>query len=311
MVKKLRLCFFLIFSCINAQIINYEKFIAECTDFEEDLIVLRKLEDSNKNIKYISLHPNTLEVKIIEANQIKERDWHFLEKKYSNTVYIKLRNYTKQQFNYSSLKNSGLKNLNVGETYILTTDLCPVYHKNLNYKLYNNISEELSHPIPIGIAITGRWLNHHKDGLEWLLDMQKKNIFQITWINHSYNHKYIEGRANSSNFLLIKNTDLDYEVLDLEKLMINNDLNISIYFRFPGLISNKELYSKVLSYGLIPLGSDSWIGKGNLPKNGSIVLLHGNGNDRKGVVGIAKWFKSNENKLNIKSINETITNFFD
>ena len=87
MVKKLRLCFFLIFSCINAQIINYEKFIAECTDFEEDLIVLRKLEDSNKNIKYISLHPNTLEVKIIEANQIKERDWHFLEKKYSNSGF--------------------------------------------------------------------------------------------------------------------------------------------------------------------------------------------------------------------------------
>ena len=117
MVKKLRLCFFLIFSCINAQIINYEKFIAECTDFEEDLIVLRKLEDSNKNIKYISLHPNTLEIKIIEANQIKERDWHFLEKKYSNTVYIKLRHYTKQQFNYSSLKNSNLKNLNIEKTY--------------------------------------------------------------------------------------------------------------------------------------------------------------------------------------------------
>ena len=311
MIKRLLLFFHLTFSCVSAQIINYEKFIAESTDLEEDLIVLRKLEYSDKNIKYIGLHPNNLELKIIESKQIKERDWDFLEKKYSNTVYIKLRSHAKKKFNYSSLKNSGIKNLNVGETYILTTDLCPVYYKSLNYKLYNNFSEELSHPVPIGIAITGRWMNHHKDGLEWLLDMQKKNVFKITWINHSYNHKYIEGKAISSNFLLIKNTDLDHEVLDLEKLMINNNLNISIYFRFPGLISNEELYNKVLGYGLIPLGSDSWIGKGRLPKNGSIVLVHGNGNDIKGVAGINKWFKTNENKLNIKSINQTVIDFFE
>ena len=93
--------------------------------------------------------------------------------------------------------------------------------------------------------------------------------------------------------------------------MINSNLNISIYFRFPGLISNEEVYNKVLGYGLIPLGSDSWIGKGRLPKNGSIVLVHGNGNDIKGVAGINKWFKTNENKLNIKSINQTVIDFFD
>ena len=42
MIKKLLLFFHLTFSCVSSQIINYEKFIAESTDLEEDLIILRK-----------------------------------------------------------------------------------------------------------------------------------------------------------------------------------------------------------------------------------------------------------------------------
>ena len=41
--------------------------------------------------------------------------------------------------------------------------------------------------------------------------------------------------------------------------MLNEGLKMSIYFRFPGLISNEKIYNKLLDYGLIPIGSDSWI----------------------------------------------------
>lgn len=39
----------------------------------------------------------------------------------------------------------------------------------------------------------------------------------------------------------------------------------------------------VLNLGLIPIGSDSWLSKGQSPINGSIVLIHANGNDPVGV----------------------------
>jgi len=57
----------------------------------------------------------------------------------------------------------------------------------------------------------------------------------------------------------------------------------SVFFRFPGLVSDREIYRKILNLGLIPVGSDAWLAKRQQPSYGSIVLIHANGNEPLGV----------------------------
>ena len=92
--------------------------------------------------------------------------------------------------------------------------------------------------------------------------------------------------------------------------MLNEGLDLSIYFRFPGLVSNVSIFNQLLDYGLIPLGADSWIGKGKYPKDGSIVLVHTNGNDSKGIRRFQKWLKNNKEDFYIESINNMVIRYF-
>ena len=312
MIKKIFFLFLLFSSSYtNAQILKYERFISEFTDINDStkFIILRKFKSSDKNIKYLALNLMTLETKIISSNNLVQRDWKYLEDKYSSSIYMKLRNYAKTHKNKRGLKNAGIQNIKSNHNYMITTDLCPS-SKKLDYHIYTHIANNIKETIPIGIAITGSWMRNHKDELKWLLNLEKNKTLSITWINHSYNHHYIIGRELNSNFLLIRDTDIEKEVLYMEKFMLENKLNISVYFRFPGLISNTRIYNQIIDYGLIPLGADSWIGKNKFPKEGSIVLVHGNGNDPKGVKKLKKWLDRNANNLTIKSINRLIIDYY-
>ena len=68
--------------------------------------------------------------------------------------------------------------------------------------------------------------------------------------------------------------------------MIDNGLCPSVFFRFPGLVSDQELVRRVIGYGLITVGSDAWLAKNQAASQGSIVLVHGNGNEP---IGIEKF----------------------
>ncbi len=70
--------------------------------------------------------------------------------------------------------------------------------------------------------------------------------------------------------------------------MIERGLVPSAFFRFPGLVSDRELLLTVESFGLVPVGSDAWLGKNEWPREGSIVLVHANGNEP---VGVARFLK--------------------
>jgi hypothetical protein len=43
------------------------------------------------------------------------------------------------------------------------------------------------------------------------------------------------------------------------------------------------LVYKITNFGLIPIGSDAWLAKGQQTQAGSIVLIHANGNEPVGV----------------------------
>lgn len=49
------------------------------------------------------------------------------------------------------------------------------------------------------------------------------------------------------------------------------------------MVSDHQVVDKVTGYGLIPIGSDAWLAKGQKASAGSIVLIHGNGNELIGV----------------------------
>jgi hypothetical protein len=85
------------------------------------------------------------------------------------------------------------------------------------------------------------------------------------------------------NFMLAKGTDINAEVLKTEILLLQNKIIPSIFFRFPGLVSDQYIFNEILNLGLIPVGSDAWLAKGQWPDKGSIVLIHANGNEPLGV----------------------------
>lgn len=139
-------------------------------------------------------------------------------------------------------------------------------------------------------------MQQHPEDLEWLKYLSKSGKWNIIWINHSYNH-FMNNEPLTENFLLSKGTDLNTEILQNEQLMIEKGITPSVFFRFPGLVSDKAILEKVLHYGLIPIGADAWLAKGQRPVNGSIVLIHGNGNEESGV---KDWI--NLLKYNIRNI---------
>ena len=125
-------------------------------------------------------------------------------------------------------------------------------------------------------------MREHPQDLEWLKSLDTTGKISITWVNHSFNHHVLDSVPLHHNFLLARGTNIDKEILLTETAMINHHLKPSVFFRFPGLVSDHALFTKVTSYGLIPIGTDAWLSKNQKPLNGSIVLVHANGNDSLG-----------------------------
>jgi hypothetical protein len=295
---------------------DYSMFLGEMTDNHNSFIIIRKfsfVQDSTQITNYLGININTLETKLINADNVHERTWSFLTEKYCNSNYIKLYQYA-VELNNGKIHNSGLTNFSNSDCYTITTDLCPSSNE-FEYEFYDSVIKCFSivdtTAFPIGIALSGFWMKTHQSELNWLIEKENTGKMSITWINHSYYHKFIEGEPIANNFFLIENTNVEKEILETEKLMILNGLYPSIYFRFPGLASNKQLYSQVLNYGLIPLGCDSWIANGKFPQKGSIVLLHGNGNEPIGIEMFLNWLGEDSSKPCISSINQLCIKHFE
>ncbi|MFH1542128.1 MAG: polysaccharide deacetylase family protein [bacterium] len=167
----------------------------------------------------------------------------------------------------------------------ITIDLCQSskpYEKRL-FTALEDYGLEQGKPTPIAVCVAGGWIRRHEKALEEIKEM----YLDITWVNHSFTHPI------DKDFLNNPEVDLRYEVLENEKLMKTHDLKPSKYFRFPGLRHNKQRLAELKSLGYINLDADAWLGKGEKIQDGSIVLIHGNGNEVAGVV--EKFIKSLDN----------------
>jgi hypothetical protein len=185
----------------------------------------------------------------------------------------------------ASLQDSGLTHvLPVESGVVLTMDLCPS-HKHFDFAVLQRVLDVFSpeeRPVPIALAVSGVWLQDHADDLARLQKLDGTSL-TITWINHSMHHRYAPRAPLTQNFLLEPGTDVRNEVLEAEVAMLERGMTPSIFFRFPGLVSEPALVETVTALGLVSVGSDAWLAKGERPSKGSIVLIHGNGNEPRGV----------------------------
>ena len=137
----------------------------------------------------------------------------------------------------------------------------------------------------------------HTEDIDWLKNLVKQKDITITWVNHTYNHHYDPNLPLTKNFLLEPGTDIDFEILGTEIAMLQHGLMPSVFFRFPGLVSDAKMVQAVTGYGLIPIGSDAWLAKGQAAHAGSLVLIHGNGNEPIGVKDFINLLKTQQSQV--------------
>jgi hypothetical protein len=179
------------------------------------------------------------------------------------------------------LDNAGLKHGKNGEGAFLTADLCPS-RKPLDRAFLQSV-EKQGGATPIALSVSGLWIERHAEDFAWLRREKAENRLAITFVNHSQTHPYRPGLADGQNFLLMPGLDKENEIFDVEKLLIANGETPSVFFRFPGLISDPSWMETLKSLHLIPLGSDAWLALGQPAGPGSVLLVHVNGNEPLGV----------------------------
>ena len=191
---------------------------------------------------------------------------------------------------------------------VLTIDLCPSRRptERSMFEALAAIARKTGKPTPIAVCITGVWLAAHRTDLDWLLEKEKRRELAITWVNHSFSHFYDPAIPLAKNFLLAAGTDFRRQVLANEQAMLENNLVPSPFFRFPGLVSDSKLIALLREYSLIPLGADAWLAKGEPPHTGSIILVHGNGNEPKGIAKLMPLITGAE-PLHLFSLEEAMT----
>jgi hypothetical protein len=167
----------------------------------------------------------------------------------------------------------------------LTIDMCPskkFFEKAFFEKLVEMQKRNLK-PTPIAISISGLWIVNHAEELSWLKEQSLLGKLDITWVNHSFSHPYIPRIPLEHNFLLRNEEQFEKEVLQTEIILLENNITPSIFFRYPGLVSNENLTKKLNKLSLIPLGSNAWLAKGEKITAGAFILVHGNSNESEGI----------------------------
>ncbi|MCD8740250.1 polysaccharide deacetylase [Mucilaginibacter roseus] len=263
------------------------------------LLTLRKfLKDGEKC--YLAVDLNTLRTQVINASAltVQTESWQTIAAANAATPYFKA--ITRAGEQALPMQDAGIVQGFTREKGVnLTIDLCPS-HKPLDRVIFTSLISEFSKtekPVPLSLSISGRFMLTHRADIEWLKSLEKAGKLSITWINHTYNHHYSPGVPLQENFLLKPGTDVRFEILGTEIAMLQHGLVPSVFFRFPGLVSDKAMVDKVLSFGLIPIGSDAWLAKGQQAAPGSIVLIHGNGNEPIGVNDFLQLLRSEKKSV--------------
>lgn len=200
-----------------------------------------------------------------------------------------------------ALVNAGLIHGKGAGAYV-TGDLCPS-QKPLDRKFIEEVAA-LGPGSPLTLAVSGGWIAHHEADFAWLREKRRAGALDIVWADHSYSHPYAPRLKDAQNYMLQPGVDLDREIFETEKLLIAHGETPSVFFRFPGLVSDAALLEKLKERHLVALGADSWLALGPPPRPGSVVLVHPNGNEPGGLAIFSRLLKSGRMPLPLRPITE-------
>jgi hypothetical protein len=262
-------------------------------------IAIRTFSMNGKR-NYVAVNPVTMETELVPAEK-----YHILGKtlgetraEYGRLVYFKT--IAMAEANARRLQNAGITHIPVSDRSVfVTADLCPT-KLGMDRVLFSRIISEygrIHKPVPVALAVSGVWIEKHRDDLAWLMGLIKRKELAVIWVNHTYHHRYNRRIPWWRNFLLDKKYRVTDEILRNEMTMIEAGLVPSVFFRFPGLVSNKEIFTQVTDCGLIPLGSDAWLGKKQWPVFGSIILVHANGQEPVGIKRMLWLLESKKSEI--------------
>lgn len=261
------------------------------------LIKLIRQINIDGTLNYLVVKAKTLETFIIEEQDIRihtrksaisESNTHFnkILKKYKLTPVKELKDKELTTSNYIKC--------------ILTIDMCTSssnpnisWEKEDLFDFLIEFSKQEHIGVPVILFVTNKWIINNESKFEQLIKWKSEGKINITWGNHSANHRLNKDSKGKLWFLTAYNVNFKKEVLSVEELLLSYGQVPSVFFRFPGLIYNTDLLKQLNELSLIAIDSNAWINKGQPVKNGAVILIHGNGNEHEGV----KKFKSQILKL--------------
>ncbi|HAO93734.1 MAG: hypothetical protein A2X99_10605 [Deltaproteobacteria bacterium GWB2_55_19] len=251
-------------------------------------IAIRSFEEDG-HARLVSLDPETFTTEVVDEGAISFADVKTTEWKGTRFIHA-LHKYTAP---VAGFENQGMRSAEVKKGGLfLTMDLCPST-KGFDRDAFE-ATEALGTPAPIAIAVSGLWIERHREEFDWIRREESEGRLAITWMNHSYSHPFDRLREPKENFLLTPGVDFEDEVLRNETLLLENGVTPAPFFRFPGLISDASLLEKLKALSLIPIGANAWLAKGERPRNGSFILVHGNGNEEGGIEKLLKFYGENK-----------------
>lgn len=273
-----------------AMITDYHATFIPGYDAEGNTQIAIRMYYNNNKPYFLLVNPANLTTKIEAVVDFKSRAPNTNSSGYYTMAELEKTPYLKALLQYSSspylLQNYGLtKAEHAIDGMFLTIDMCPS-KKPFEKDFFNtlvSLSEKSQQPIPIALSMSGLWMTGHPEEFDWLISQAKNNKLAITWINHSFSHVYYADLPFDKNFMLNHTSDFEQEILETEKILLQKEQIPSVFFRFPGLVADKELILKLRALGLIPVGSNAWLAKKETPKAGSIILVHGNSNEHAGI----------------------------
>ncbi len=179
----------------------------------------------------------------------------------------------------------------------LSFDLCPS-SRPLDRWVFRQLENvQPGKPLPVFLDVSGRWMASHSSDLTWLLQREAHQNLVITWVSHGELHPYNPHVPWRQTFDLTKGLNFEREVLGPEKRLVALGQLPSVWFRFPGLISDSAHVRQLLSWGLIPLASGAWLNKDEPLLNQDIVLIHANGNEERGLKLLMSWTRQHQTWL--------------
>lgn len=234
--------------------------------------------------KYLVVNVETFETRLIDPSFLNCKDPSAKAAAADSPYGLAARETTRPPY---PLHNDGIRHaLGPVQGTFLTADLCPASKERFEYRLFEELeklSAKSGRPVSIALSVSGKWIRHHDLDFETIRRMRDMRKLEVTWVNHSDSHPYRKGQSYRQNFLLESGIVPGAEIEGVEKELLRHGELPSVFFRFPGLISNREWITELARYSLLPVGTDAWIATGQKPVSGSVILIHANGNEPEGV----------------------------